>query len=185
MRLISRRVLALAAAGLLVLAACGDDDDDAGDATTTTMAPAEPGDDGMNGDEAPGTIVDVAVGAGDFTTLVAAVQAADLVGTLSGPGPFTVFAPTDAAFDALPEGALDELLADPDALAEVLTFHVVAGEFTAADVVGLTEVETVQGGTLDVEVDGDTVRIGGATVVATDIMASNGVIHVIDAVLLP
>jgi transforming growth factor-beta-induced protein len=184
MRILSRRVLALAAAALLVLAACGDDDDSA-DATTTT-APAEMnGDDGMNGDEAPGTIVDVAVAAGDFSTLVAAVQAADLVDTLSGPGPFTVFAPTDAAFAALPDGALDDLLADPDALAEVLTFHVVAGAFTAADVVGLTEVETVQGGTLDVEVDGDTVRIGGATVVATDVMASNGVIHVIDTVLLP
>lgn len=182
MRSIPRRVLALAAAGLLVLAACGDDDDTAD--TTTTTAPADMGGD-TGGDEATGTIVDVAVAAGDFTTLVAAVQAAGLVDTLSGPGPFTVFAPTDAAFAALPEGALDDLLADPDALAEVLTYHVVAGEFRAADVVGLTEVETVQGGTLSIEVDGDTVRVGGATVVATDVEASNGVIHVIDTVLLP
>jgi uncharacterized surface protein with fasciclin (FAS1) repeats len=122
---------------------------------------------------------------GDFTTLVAAVQAADLVDTLKSAGPFTVFAPTDAAFAALPEGALDDLLADPDALAEVLTFHVVAGAFTAADVVDLTEIETVQGGTLSVEVDGDVVRIGGAQVLVTDIEASNGVIHVIDSVLIP
>jgi uncharacterized surface protein with fasciclin (FAS1) repeats len=119
------------------------------------------------------------------TTLVAAIQAAGLVDTLSGPGPFTVFAPTDAAFAALPDGALDDLLADPDALAEVLTYHVVAGELYAADVVGQTELETVQGGTVSVEVDGDTVRVGDATIVTTDIEASNGVIHVIDAVLLP
>jgi transforming growth factor-beta-induced protein len=185
MRSLSRRVLALAAAGLLVLAACSDDDGDTAETTTTTAPAGMNGDDGMENGEAAGTIVDVAIAAGDFTTLVAAVQAADLADTLSGPGPFTVFAPTDAAFAALPEGALDDLLADPDALADVLTYHVVAGEFLAADVVGLTEVETVQGGTLPVEVDGDTVRIGGATVVATDVQASNGVIHVIDTVLLP
>jgi transforming growth factor-beta-induced protein len=183
MRFISRRVLALAAAGLLVLAACGDDDADTAD-TTTTTAPSDMGGEGMDAEET-GTIVDVAVAAGDFTTLVAAIQAAGLVDTLSGPGPFTVFAPTDAAFAALPDGALDDLLADPDALAEVLTYHVVAGELYAADVVGQTELETVQGGTVSVEVDGDTVRVGDATIVTTDIEASNGVIHVIDAVLLP
>jgi hypothetical protein len=123
MRTISRRLLAVVFAGALIVSACGDDDDDAASTPETTEAPAE-----MNGsdDEMAETadIVDTAIAAGDFTTLVAAVEAAGLVDTLKGEGPFTVFAPTDAAFAALPEGALDDLLADPEALAAVLTYHV-------------------------------------------------------------
>ena len=130
------------------------------------------------------TIVDVAVGAGSFTTLVTALQAANLVDTLNGDGPFTVFAPTDEAFAALPEGALEGLLADPQALANVLTLHVVAGRASAADVVGLTSVETLQGASLDIDTS-DGVSVGGATVVQADISASNGVIHVIDRVIVP
>ncbi|MEM9035460.1 MAG: fasciclin domain-containing protein [Actinomycetota bacterium] len=132
-----------------------------------------------------GTIVDVAAGAGDFTTLVAAVEAAGLVDTLSGEGPFTVFAPTDEAFAALPEGTVEGLLEDTEALTAILTYHVVAGEVLAADVVTLTEAETVNGAVLPIVVDGDTVMVGDATVVVTDIEASNGVIHVIDTVLIP
>lgn len=130
-------------------------------------------------------IVDTAVAAGDFTTLATALEAADLVDTLKGEGPFTVFAPTDAAFDALPEGTLDDLLADPEALASVLTYHVVEGEVLAADLTDGQEVETVNGDTLTVSIDGDTVKINDATVTTADIQTSNGVIHVIDTVLVP
>jgi len=130
------------------------------------------------------TIVDIAVGNDDFSTLVTAVSAAGLVDVLSGPGPFTVFAPTNAAFAALPAGALDAVLADADLLTAVLTYHVVAGDVRAADVVGLTRAQTVQGEFLAVSVNGG-VMVDQANVVATDIVASNGVIHVIDAVLLP
>ena len=137
-----------------------------------------------NQDKAGNTIVDVAVGAGSFTTLVTALKAADLVDTLSGDGPFTVFAPTDEAFAALPEGALEDLLANPEALANILTLHVVAGRATAADVVGLNSVTTVQGSSLDIDTN-DGVSIGGAAVVQADVGASNGVIHVIDKVILP
>jgi uncharacterized surface protein with fasciclin (FAS1) repeats len=156
--------------------------------TETTAAPEGEGED-MAGEEA-GTIVDVAVEAGDFTTLVAAVEAAGLVETLSGDGPFTVFAPTDEAFAAALEAlglTADELLADTETLTAILTYHVVGAELLAADVVagGSTEVETVNGAMLPVTVDGDSVMVGDANVVATDVMASNGVIHVIDAVLLP
>lgn len=143
----------------------------------------------MTGTEAAGTIVDVAAGAEDFSTLVAAVQAAGLAETLSGEGPFTVFAPTNEAFEAaLQELGVtqEELLADPN-LSDILTYHVVEGETLAADVAGLDgqEVTTVNGAPLEVSVDGDTVMIGSATVTTTDIMASNGVIHAIDSVLLP
>jgi uncharacterized surface protein with fasciclin (FAS1) repeats len=130
------------------------------------------------------TIVDIAVGAGSFDTLVAALEAADLVDTLSAEGPFTVFAPTDAAFAALPEGALEGLLANPDQLANVLTLHVVAGNAKAADVVGLDSVATLQGTALTVDTT-DGVAIGGANVIQADVTASNGVIHVIDRVILP
>jgi len=160
--------------------------DDMGEAEGTE----EPADEGEEATaEEPGTIVDVAV-ANEFTILVAAVQAADLVETLSGEGPFTVFAPTDEAFEAALE-ALDltaeELLADTELLTSVLTYHVVAGEFPAEDVVGLDgeDVETVNGATVAITVDGDTVMVNEATVTAVDVMASNGVIHVIDTVLLP
>lgn len=132
-------------------------------------------------------IVDTAVGAGDFTTLVAAVKAAGLVETLKGEGPFTVFAPTDAAFAKLPAGTVESLLKpeNKDKLVAILTYHVVPGKVMAADVVKLTEAKTVQGKAATVKVDGGTVMIDGAKVVKTDIPCTNGVIHVIDAVILP
>ena len=130
-------------------------------------------------------IVDTAVAAGDFSTLVTAVKAAGLVETLKGEGPFTVFAPTDAAFAKVPTDTLNALLADKAALANVLTYHVVAGNVMAADVVKLTSAVTVQGQAVSIEVKDGKVFIDGTQVVATDIKASNGVIHVIDAVILP
>ena len=130
-------------------------------------------------------IVDTAVAAGDFNTLVTAVKAAGLVETLKGEGPFTVFAPTDAAFEKVPTDTLNALLADKAALANVLTYHVVAGNVMAADVVKLTSAVTVQGQAVSIEVKDGKVYVDGAQVVATDIKASNGVIHVIDAVILP
>jgi uncharacterized surface protein with fasciclin (FAS1) repeats len=132
-------------------------------------------------------IVDTAVGAGSFKTLVAAVQAAGLVETLKGAGPFTVFAPTDEAFAKLPAGTVETLLKpeNKDKLVAVLTYHVVPGKVLAADVVKLTEAPTVQGSKAKVKVANGTVMIDGAKVVKTDIETSNGVIHVIDAVILP
>ena len=132
-------------------------------------------------------IVDTAIGAGSFKTLVAAVQAAGLVETLKGPGPFTVFAPTDEAFAKLPAGTLDTLLKpeNKDQLVKILTYHVVAGKVMAADVVKLDSAKTVQGGTLTIKVTDGKVYVDNAQVVKTDIATSNGVIHVIDAVVLP
>ena len=130
-------------------------------------------------------IVDTAVAAGDFNTLVTAVKAAGVIETLKGEGPFTVFAPTDAAFAKVPTDTLNALLADKAALANVLTYHVVAGKVMAADVVKLTSAETVQGQAVSVEVKDGKVYVDGAQVVTTDIKASNGVVHVIDAVILP
>jgi phosphate binding protein len=132
-----------------------------------------------------GTIVDVAVGNEDFSTLVSLVQAAGLVETLAGEGPFTVFAPTNAAFAALPEAVVAYLGANPEALTRVLTYHVVAGAAVMAADVATGEVATVEGGSLDVVVSEAGVAIDGVNVVATDVVASNGVIHVIDGVLLP
>ena len=131
------------------------------------------------------TIVDIAVADGRFTTLVTALQAANLVETLQGEGPFTVFAPTDEAFAKLPAGALDGLLADPEALTNVLLYHVVSGKVMAADVVNLTSADTVANQPVSIMVEGDVVKVGDAQVIITDIEASNGVIHVIDTVLLP
>ena len=132
-------------------------------------------------------IVDTAVGAGQFTTLAAALTAAGLVETLKGAGPFTVFAPTDEAFAALPAGTVDNLLKpeNKDQLTAVLTYHVVPGKVMAADVVKVTEAKTVNGAMITVKVDGDTVMINDAKVSAADVAASNGVIHVIDKVILP
>lgn len=132
-------------------------------------------------------IVEIAAGDDRFETLVAAVQAAGLVDTLQGEGPFTVLAPTDDAFAALPAGTLEALLADTDTLAKILTYHVIPGKVMAADVVGLNgqEVGTVQGENVMVKVDGGNVMINDANVIITDIEASNGVIHVIDKVILP
>lgn len=128
-------------------------------------------------------IVDTAVAAGNFSTLVAAVKAAGLVETLKGAGPFTVFAPTDAAFAKVPKATLDGLLADKAALTKVLTYHVVAGKVMAADVKA-GHVKTVQGTDLAMATEGG-VTVNGAKVVAADVAASNGVIHAIDTVLMP
>jgi len=133
----------------------------------------------------PKTIVDVAVEDGRFETLVAAVAAADLAGILSGEGPFTVFAPTDEAFAALPMGTVAELLQDIPALSEVLLYHVVSGEVSASAVVDLSEAETLGGRSVSITVMDGEVFIEDAKVVITDIQASNGIIHVIDSVLLP
>ncbi|MFZ0430455.1 MAG: fasciclin domain-containing protein [Acidobacteriota bacterium] len=129
-------------------------------------------------------IVDTAVGAGNFTTLVKAVQAAGLVDVLKSEGPFTVFAPTDEAFAKLPAGALESLLQDKAKLTAILTYHVVPGRLMASDVVGKPEFTTVQGQNLRVTA-GDGVMVDQATIVKTDIGCSNGVIHVIDSVLIP
>jgi uncharacterized surface protein with fasciclin (FAS1) repeats len=134
-------------------------------------------------------IVDTAVAAGKFKTLVAAVKAADLVSILKGDGPYTVLAPTDEAFDKLPAGTVEALLKpeNKDKLVAILTYHVIPSKAMAADVVKLDghEVKTVEGGKLKIEVDGKTVKINDAKVTKTDIVRSNGVIHVIDTVLLP
>ena len=132
-------------------------------------------------------IVDTAGAAGDFKTLAAALEAAGLVETLKGDGPFTVFAPTDAAFAKLPAGTVDTLLKpeNKQQLVDILTYHVVPGKVMAADVVGLDEAKSVQGAMIDVEVEGNAVKVNDANVTATDIGASNGVIHVIDEVIMP
>ncbi len=179
------RFLALALLAVLVLAACQPIAPVApAAAPAATEAPAAEAADTA----ALSDIVDTAIAAGNFTTLVSAVEAAGLVETLKGEGPFTVFAPTDEAFAALPAGTIDTLLADPQGqLSQILLYHVVAGKVMAADVVGLNgqQVETVGGKSVTVTVDGDTVKINDATVVMADIETSNGVIHVIDQVLVP
>lgn len=132
-------------------------------------------------------IVDTAVGAGSFTTLVAAVQAAGLEETLRSEGPFTVFAPTDEAFAALPEGTVENLLKpeNKDQLVAILTYHVVPGKVTSADVVKVTEAKSVNGKGIPIAVNDGKVKVDNATVVQADVMASNGVIHIIDAVIIP
>lgn len=137
--------------------------------------------------EASNTVVDIAVGSSDHTTLVAAVSAAGLVETLSGDGPFTVFAPTNAAFAALPEGTVDNLLKPEmkDQLTGVLTYHVVAGNVLSGDLSDGQVVTTLNGQELTVSIKDGKVMINGATVVAADLAGTNGVVHVIDAVLLP
>ena len=184
----------------LLASACSDDASDANadsaaaeqsSAPAAAVTTAAPADAAM---AAESNIIDTAVAAGDFTTLVAAVRAAGLEDTLRGNGPFTVFAPTDEAFAALPPGTVDTLLKDPTGdLAKILTYHVVPGAVVAADVVGLNgqDVSTVEGASFRVNVGGDgSVTLTDAAgnnvaVVATDVQASNGVIHVIDGVLLP
>lgn len=140
------------------------------------------------GESGASTIVATAQGAGSFNTLVAAVQAADLVDTLNGPGPFTVFAPTDAAFAALPAGTLDNLLLpeNREQLRAILTYHVVAGDVRAAQVSTMSSATTVNGAPIAIAVENGSVRLNGsATVTQADIACSNGVIHVIDQVILP
>ncbi|MGZ5245940.1 MAG: fasciclin domain-containing protein [Flavitalea sp.] len=162
--------------------ACGDAETTTTDAavetsnvdTTTTVAPAK-------------DVVDIAIGSPDHTTLVAAVTAAGLVETLKGAGPFTVFAPTNAAFSALPAGTVDGLLKpeSKDALTKILTYHVVAGSVKAADLKDGQKVKTLQGEELTVTIKDGKVMINGANVTAADLEGSNGVVHVIDAVLMP
>lgn len=132
-------------------------------------------------------IVDTAVGAGSFETLVAAVKAADLVETLKSDGPFTVFAPTDDAFAKLPEGTVENLLKpeNKNKLQGILTYHVVPGKVMAKDVVNLTSAKTVNGQSVMIKVSGENVMVDNANVVKTDITCSNGVIHVIDTVIMP
>ncbi|MBN1137958.1 MAG: fasciclin domain-containing protein [Anaerolineae bacterium] len=130
-------------------------------------------------------LVELAVKDGRFETLVAAVKAAGLVDTLSGKGPFTLFAPTDDAFAKLPKGTVEGLLADIPTLKNILLYHVVSGKVAAADVVKLTSAETVLGESVKISVQGNQVKINDATVVIPDIETSNGICHVIDTVLLP
>jgi uncharacterized surface protein with fasciclin (FAS1) repeats len=182
------RLTALAgiAVAALVLTGCAPADEVAEPVETVESQVDETPTEEATAEETLGNIVDVAVGAGTFTTLAAALDAADLVTTLQGEGPFTVFAPTDEAFAALPAGLLDALLL-PENLAvlqSILTYHVVAGEVYAADVT-TGDVTTVEGSTFAVDTSNGVVINGTANVTATDIMASNGVIHVIDAVILP
>lgn len=129
-------------------------------------------------------IVDTAVNAGSFDTLVAAVKAAGLVDNLKGPGPFTVFAPTDDAFAKLPEGTVDSLLNDIPQLTKILTYHVVSSKLMSSDMVGLDSVATVEGSSLSIDASSG-VKVNDATVVTPDVEADNGVIHVIDSVLIP
>jgi len=168
-------VIALLVAVPLVLAACGSSSD-----SSTPAASPSPS-------MAAKDIVDTAVAAGDFTTLATALEAAGLVDTLKGEGPYTVFAPTDAAFAAVPKETLDALLADPKgALTDVLTYHVVAGKVMASDLSDGQVITTVNGAPLTVTIKSDgTVMVGDATVTTADIETSNGVIHVIDTVLVP
>jgi uncharacterized surface protein with fasciclin (FAS1) repeats len=194
-----RLVAGLAALGV-VAGACGGDDADSAPTTTQATAPATmaPATEAPMTTPAPATtdadIVDTAIAAGDFTTLVAALQAAGLEDTLRGEGPFTVFAPTDDAFAALPAGTIETLLEDPAGdLTDILTYHVVPGAVPAVDVVALDgeAVTTVNGAAITIGVadDGSVTLTDAAgndvAVVATDIQANNGVIHVIDAILLP
>ena len=196
----ARLALVLPVAALVLTAACGSDDDSGAD--TTPAAAEAPATEAPPMSEAPmseapamseapgtdaaaaGTIVDVAASNPDFSTLVTAVQAAGLAETLSGEGPFTVFAPTNDAFAAVPAEVLDKLLADKEALTKVLTYHVLPGQVMAADVTP-GDATTLEGSTVTISDDAGTLKIGDAAIVATDVAASNGVIHVIDAVLVP
>ena len=172
------RALAAGAALVIVVSACSSDDSDSSSssdtkASTTTMAEAEE------------TIVDVASGNPDFSTLVTAVTEADLASTLGGTGPFTVFAPTNEAFAKIPKPQLDAILADQAQLTKILTYHVVPGKVLAADLQPQQSVKTVEGQDVDIQVADGKATINGCNIVTTDLEASNGVIHVIDCVLTP
>jgi uncharacterized surface protein with fasciclin (FAS1) repeats len=182
-----RNIFSLLAAVVIssaTLISCGGAEEKKPEATPTvkeeTPPPPPPA-------EAPKDVVDIAIGSADHSTLVAAVKAAGLVETLKGPGPFTIFAPTNAAFAALPAGTVDGLL-KPEKKADltgVLTYHVVSGSVKAADLKDGQKVKTLQGGELTVAIKEGKVMINGANVTTADLAGSNGVIHVIDAVLLP
>ncbi len=158
---------------VLVTSACGDPEAPAPDADPAAE------------DVQQNNIVDVAIAAGQFSDLVRAVQAAGLAETLQEEGPFTVFAPTDGAFAGLPDGALDELMEDPDALAEILLHHVVPGIYTEAEIRELSSLETAQGTTLEISDTRQGVLIDGANILTANVRASNGIIHVITMVLTP
>ncbi len=191
-----KRLAALLLAFGLIAAACGDDTDVAVEennesavAEEDAMEDEEAMEDEAMEDETPATVVDIATSSDDFSTLVAAVTEAELVETLQGEGPFTVFAPTNAAFEqALADLGLtaEELLASED-LAGILTYHVVPGTIMAADAIAAdgTEIDTVNGDTIAVSVVDGNVMVDGATVTTADLVAGNGVVHVIDAVILP
>lgn len=173
-----KKLIALAAVSVLALSACGSDD-----ASSDTTVPAS---DSTEMPTEVGTIVEVAQGNEDFSTLVAAITAAGLGDALSGEGPFTVFAPTNAAFEALPEGLLEKLLLpeNKEVLTKILTYHVVAAKVMAADVTA-GDVTSLEGSTFAITTEGGVKINDASTVTATDIPASNGVIHVIDAVIVP
>jgi transforming growth factor-beta-induced protein len=181
----SRYLAATLVAASMFVAACGSDENDAAPVETAAPSTAAP-ETTPETVPAVGDIVEVASSTEGFSTLVAAVSAAGLVETLQGDGPFTVFAPTDDAFAALPEGLLDALLLPENktTLVQILTYHVVAGKVMAADVTA-GDVPTVEGSPIAVTVDGGVMLNGSANVIATDVAASNGVIHVIDAVIVP
>jgi uncharacterized surface protein with fasciclin (FAS1) repeats len=172
-----KSIIAIAAASVLLLSACGSD----GSSSDTTVAAS----DSTEMAKEAGTIVEVAQGNEDFSTLVQAVVAAGLAETLSGEGPFTVFAPTNAAFEALPAGLLEKLLLpeNKETLVKILTYHVVGAKVMAADVMA-GDVATVEGSSFTISTEGG-VKVDAANVTTTDLPASNGVIHVIDAVLVP
>jgi uncharacterized surface protein with fasciclin (FAS1) repeats len=171
----------------LALVGCTSNDDSSADASPTaaTSAPASPTD-AMTDEASAGTIVDVAAANPEFSTLVAAVTEAGLAETLSGEGPFTVFAPTNAAFEALPEGLVDALLLpeNKEVLTQILTYHVVAGEVMSTDIQP-GDVATVEGEDITITTEDGGVQVNGAMVSTADVEASNGVIHVIDEVLVP
>ena len=172
----------LIATSALAFAACSQSTAQAPE--TTASAPANQNSAESQSAVNGNTVVDIASEAGSFNTLGAAIQAAGLGETLSGDGPFTVFAPTDDAFAKLPEGTVEALLQDSEKLTAILTYHVVPGKVMASDVMGLQSAPTVQGQSLAIDTSNG-VKVDNASVVKTDIVASNGVIHVIDTVLLP
>jgi uncharacterized surface protein with fasciclin (FAS1) repeats len=189
MKIMRRTTLvAVAAAAALTLAACSSSGDDTATSEPSAAASEEAAAETDMANEAPasaGTLVDVAAAAGQFSTVLAAAEAAGLVDTLNGAGPFTVFAPTDEAFAALPAGLVDALLLpeNKDVLAKILTYHVVPGTVMAADIAD-GEVATVEGQNVTLST-ADGVTVNGAKVIQADVVADNGVIHVIDAVIVP
>ena len=176
-KLVTLAVLGFAATSLVSCNAPKEGGEETTD--TTVVAPVEV--------EAPKTVVDIAVGSADHTTLVAAVTAAGLVETLSGTGPFTIFAPTNAAFDALPKGTVEGLLKpeSKDKLTSILTYHVVAGNVLSSQLTDGQKVKTLNGQELTVAIKGGVVTINGIKVIAADLAGSNGVIHVVEGVILP
>lgn len=174
LRIMKSLAFVLTAAMAVPLTACGGSSTPAAGPTAPTMISPAKGT----------TIIEIATEAGSFNTLLTALDAADLTATLEGDGPFTVFAPTDAAFAALPEGVLDGLLADKEKLKEVLTFHVVSGAYSSKDIAAKTSLTSLQGGELTIDTT-DGIKVNGATVEQADVAAGNGKIHVINAVLMP